>query len=101
MYIKIHGTGDSKVVAICDESLIGKKLSNKDIGIEVTEMFYKGKKINTKELKKIIKNEKNVNLIGKETVTCAIEENILNTDNIIWFGDIPHTIIMEIKNDEA
>lgn len=101
MYLKIHGTEESRVVAICDESLIGKKLSNKNIEIEVTERFYKGEKINTKELKEIIKKERNINLLGKEAVTCAIEEGIADEDNIIWFGDIPHTIITEIEDDEA
>ncbi len=86
MYIKIHGSGESRVIAICDESLIGKKISNKDMEIEVTERFYKGKKINNKNVKEIIKKGINVNLIGKKTVTCAIEEGIVSADNIIWFG---------------
>ena len=100
MYLKIHEDEHNKVVAICDEDLIGKKLENQNLTIEITERFYKGESINNKKVKEILRKANNINLSGKESVTCAIEEDLIKSEEIVWFKDTPNAIITIIEDDE-
>ena len=42
MYVKIHESEHSEVVAVCDKSLLGRKISNKNMELNISESFYKG-----------------------------------------------------------
>jgi len=45
MIVKSHSTGDGrKVIAICDDSLLGKKFEEGDKQLDLTSEFYQGQK---------------------------------------------------------
>jgi hypothetical protein len=44
MYFKKHITKDRIIIAICDEKLIGKKFSEGEYVLDISEKFYKGEK---------------------------------------------------------
>ena len=57
MYVKIHHSGDRVVIAICDEELIGKKISEGALVLNISERFYKGEKKSQEEVKKILESK--------------------------------------------
>jgi uncharacterized protein len=96
MYVKIHKSQDSIVTAICDEDLIGKKFSDEEKQLEITERFYKGEITSEEETIKIMQAATNLNLVGKKTIDLALKNKIIDKDSIIKIKNIPHAQIFEI-----
>ncbi len=90
MYVKIHESEHSVVVAVCDESLLGKKISNKDIELNISESFYKGELKEKEEVINILKEASNANLAGDESVSCGIEAGIISEDSVLSVGGVKH-----------
>lgn len=96
MYIKINKSGDSAVVALCDEDLINKTLDDGVLQLNVTEHFYKGDKKPEEEIIKILKNAGNLNIVGEKSIKLALENNIIHKDSIIKIANIPHAQVVSI-----
>src|SRR5574341_2483031 len=91
MYLKIHDAGTGRtVVAICDKELIGKKLAQDDLEINVTERFYKGDEVSEEEVVKVLKEAANINLLGKKTVDIAVKAGIIAEENVLMIQGVPH-----------
>lgn len=89
IYVKVH-KGSSEVIAICDEKLIGKKFSDGKFCLDVKENFYKGELMDEKQVKEVIKNASNLNIVGEESVKLALSEGIIEKDCIIKIKGVPH-----------
>ena len=96
MYFKKHLTRDRIILAVCDEDIIGKKFSEGNLTLNISERFYKGEKKSKEELEKLLKNSENVNLVGKKTIKFAIKLGILNKDSLITIRGIPHAQIVKL-----
>jgi len=94
MYLKIHSSGERKIIAICDENLIGKTFEEKDLQLQVSERFYKGEKVSEEIILEEIKEADYVNIVGKNSINFGIKNNLISKSNIITIQKIPHTIII-------
>ena len=74
IYIKEHS---GKVLAACDEELLGKTLKSKDKELKVTSKFYEGQKVTEQEFIKLLKTHNNINLIGNKVVEIAEKQGII------------------------
>lgn len=93
---KIHEMTQGKVLACAEEELIGKTLKEGEIEFIVSERFYKGKKVSEKELKKLLEEIDNINLVGKKPVKIAIELKLIDERNVLTIEKIPHVQIFRI-----
>ncbi len=96
MYVKKHESKDRIIFAICDEDLVGKKFSEDDLVLDVSERFYKGEIKTNEEVEEILRNSSNINLVGKKTVDFALKLGILNKDSIVVIDGVPHAQIIEV-----
>jgi len=90
MYVKIHKSEKSKIIAVCDEDLIGKEFEEGNLYIKVSDNFFKGEKKNKEEVKKILKDANSANFIGKESVSIAVELWLVDEKNVIKIKGVPH-----------
>jgi len=88
--IKIYKRGNDLLVGACDEKLLGKKFEDGKLQIEVTRDFYGGQKIKPEGLVKYLKEATIVNLVGSETIKCAIDIGLIDPDCVIKIKGIPH-----------
>lgn len=86
---KSHSAKGKKVVAICDENLLEKKIG-KDRKVLVKKSFYGGKLINEKEASELMKNSNVCNLLGKDTIELALRNKFITEENVMFIGDVPH-----------
>lgn len=97
MYIKIHRSYRN-VVAICDAELIGKTFEEGKRQLELRENFYKDKKVQKKELIKMIhdqtKEDATFNIVGEKATETAIEAGIIIKENIVYIQNIPFALIL-------
>lgn len=77
-YVKVH----EGVIAICDAEIVGKKFGSFD----VSERFYKGELVELEEVKKILKEEGNFNLVGEHIVQVAVDLGVLEKKSVVDVG---------------
>lgn len=89
-FVKIHKKLGREVLAICDEDILGKTLDDENIHFEIKIEFYKGEKLKEDQVKLLLKDSINYNIIGKEIVKIAIEIGVIEEDQVIKIKGIPH-----------
>ncbi|MDD5332095.1 MAG: DUF424 family protein [Candidatus Nanoarchaeia archaeon] len=97
IYLKFHEIiqEDLKkiVLAAADESLIGKTIKDRNIEINVSEKFYKGKKVSEKELLDCLESCNSANLIGNETINVLLKHKIVKEEDLLRINGVPHIIL--------
>jgi len=90
---------EGKVLAVCDEELLGNvyEEGKRVLDLKSYSNFYKGKITEEPEVKREMKNAKSLNLVGKNTISCAKEMNLVGGDDSIIIGGVPHVQIYFLK----
>lgn len=92
MIVKTHKTSDGrKILAICDDDLIGKKFEEKNVQLDLTSGFYNGEKRTESEIEKMFDDAYIVNMVGKNSVELGKKAGIVSEENIIYVKKIPHS----------
>ncbi|MBI2499457.1 DUF424 family protein [Candidatus Woesearchaeota archaeon] len=89
IFVKVH-KGLREVVAICDKELIGKVFSEGKYELKVGEFFYKGKEVSEDEVKEIMLNATNLNIVGERSINIAIKLGLVNEKNVLSIGGVRH-----------
>ncbi len=77
------------LLAFCDSGLLGKKLDGPVI-FEVRESFYGGSECGETEIKSLAKDATVINAVGRDAVELLVRENIIERENVIMVGGVPH-----------
>lgn len=97
MFVKIHNAY-RRIVAVCDAELIGKKLEQGNMQLELSEEFYKGEKRTEEEVIEIMKIESSedsiFNLAGKKSVQAGLKSGIIGSPGIIQIEGVPHALTL-------
>jgi len=95
--IRIYKQGGDILVGACDEKLVGKTFSEGKFQIDVSKEFYDGERISANTLKKYLENATIANLVGEETVKCAIKLGLVDPECIIKIKGIPHAQMVRMS----
>jgi uncharacterized protein len=97
MLIKIHKAYRT-IVALCDSDLIGKTFEEGIRQIEVHPNFFKGDEKNKEEILELLrdleKEDATFNIVGKESVECAIIAGVISKDGILDIGGVPVALVL-------
>lgn len=97
MWVKIHSSS-RKVVAVCDENLMGKKFTQGIRQLQITESFFKGEIISKKDLiplmKYEFKSDSTFNIVGKESIAAAVEAGIIDKNSAMKVKNVPFVLII-------
>ncbi len=88
--IKKHVQGRERLVAACDEDLLGKQLNEGRLRLHVSPDFYDGFQGDAEALETYLRNCTVANLVGPRTVTLAIELGFVAKENVLWIEGVPH-----------
>jgi len=94
--VKVYRQGDEVVIGACDEHLLGKKFRKGKLQIDVAKRFYDGERIDKKTLEKFLRDATIANLVGNETVTCAINLGLVDPQCILKIKGVPHAQIVQM-----
>ncbi len=94
IYVKVHRSRESKVVAMCDEGMIGKRFEEKGLCLDVNERFYKGRLVDSDKARNYLHNADSANIVGKEAVDIALDLGIVSRKSIIIIKNVPHAIVI-------
>jgi len=87
----------SKLLAACDSELIGRKIEQGDLFLEVKEEFYGGNKISAEELEEMIDKAENINLLGKEAVGVALNKGVAHKEDVKVIAGIEHLQVYKLR----
>lgn len=97
IYVKLHQSEHSEILAVCDEELIGKTFTEEDKEIKVSKEFFQGELLTEEDTIKILKDCTNANIIGKKAINCALDAAIISKENIFSCGGIVHAQYYSLK----
>ena len=98
MYLKIHETRGGRIVAICDEALVGKVLQDGKAVLDLNtyKNFYVGHKANEKEVEDALKSFSSANIVGNDPIAIAIKLKLVSKDDIVYIKGTPHIQIYKL-----
>ena len=81
------------MVNMSDAELIGKDVIDGELKIHISENYYGKQIVEKDEAISLLKSASIMNLVGKETISLAIEVGIGSKDGVKIISDIPFLII--------
>jgi len=93
MIAKLHKTSDGRtVLAVCDSNLIGRKIVEGDLQLDLSSNFYKGEEMSVDRIRELFKVVNIINLVGEETVKIGVNEGIVA--EVKRIGGVPHAEVV-------
>jgi hypothetical protein len=97
MFLKVHQTpGMGDIVAVCDRELLNTTITHGDLSIFVSEWFYGNCPASEEMVAEALKRAGNINLMGKRSVSLAIELGLVTKSGCIMIGEIPHAQVYSL-----
>jgi hypothetical protein len=93
---KIHSSGQSEVLAVCDKELCGKTLKGPKADFIVSNGFFSGEEVSLEELRTRLHEFESINIVGNRAVAIAIEEGVASEENVIDISGVKHVQIFKI-----
>lgn len=81
---------------MADKEVVGKTLKERGLCFEVKKEFYQGAEISREELKKILHEFTNINIIGDKAVAIALEEKLAEKKQVIEIKGVKHLQIIKL-----
>jgi uncharacterized protein len=94
--VKVYQQGNDMIIGACDEHLLGKKFRRGKLQIDVAKRFYDGERIDRKTLETFLREATIANLVGKETVACAIDLGLVDPNCILKIKGVPHAQVVQM-----
>jgi len=92
MQLKIHESY-RKIVSLADTNLIGKVFEEGIRQIDVKEAFFNGEEIDSEKAIEVLKDmdieDATFNIVGKESVQCAIDAGVIRKEGVMNIGGVP------------
>jgi hypothetical protein len=82
--------GRERLVAACDEELVGKTLSEGEVELHVDPGFYEGLRVDEEALQVHLRQCTVANLVGERTVNLAIGMGMVDPRNVLRIDGVPH-----------
>ncbi len=87
---RIHRISGSRILACCDEDLIGKKLTGVNTVVNIDRAFYGSEVVPITLILNMIPGVNSMNAIGKNIIDHLLNNRIIMKDQIQSIGGVPH-----------
>ena len=81
------------MVNMCDAELLGKDIVDSELKIHISESYYGEQLVDKDEAISFLKSASMMNLVGKDTISLAIDLGLGSESGIKIISDIPFLII--------
>ena len=98
MFLKIHEGSGTKVVAVCDEDLIGRVLEGEGVFMDLDRYrgFYIGEKAGPDEVKRALAGFGSANVVGKESVGVVLKMGLARRVDVMYIKQTPYIQIYKL-----
>lgn len=88
--MKVYHIGAETLVAVSDESCLGKEFTEGDIHLKVNKEFYGEEHADKDEVVSALCDATIANLVGEQSVATAVENGFVNPQDVIYVQGVPH-----------
>lgn len=88
--IKRYQSGRERLVAACDEDVLGQRFAEGKLRLEVDPAFYDGFQATEEALEAHLRTCTIANLVGERVVGLAIRLGFVAQENVIRIQGVPH-----------
>ena len=81
---------------ICDAELLGKKITQDELNIHISENYYGERLIEKEEARDLLKQSSIINMVGQETISLSIELGVGSENGIKKISGIPFLIVFNM-----
>lgn len=78
------------LIAITDKEILGRKFEEAKKQLDLTKEFYKGEEKDIDDVKKLFHRARHLHLTGKNVVSLAKKEGLIDEDKVLIVKNIPH-----------
>ena len=91
--VRISDYQKNTMLNMCDAELVGKEIVDGELKIQISENYYGKQIVEKDEALSMLKSASILNLVGKKTISLAIDLGIGSKDGVKIISDIPFLII--------
>jgi len=81
---------------ICDAELLGKKIVQDDLTMNISENYYGERFVDQEEAESLLQNSSVINMVGKETVSLSVKLGVGSENGIKMISGIPFLIVFNM-----
>jgi hypothetical protein len=81
---------------ICDAELLGKKIVQDDLTMNISESYYGNRFVDQEEAESLLQNSSIINMVGKETVSLSVKIGVGSENGIKIISGIPFLIVFNM-----
>ena len=96
MYVRMHTDGKERIVAACDEDILGMTFREGNMKITVHEGLYKGEVLEEEAFIQRLGIATIINLVGNGVVDLAIREGFVSPDSVLVIDGVKHAQAVQL-----
>jgi len=98
MQFSVHLTGyqENTMLNICDVDLVGKKISENNLQVDISKNYYGKEIVEKNEAENLLKNSSIINMVGKEIISLSMNLGIGSEKGIKKISGVPFLIVYKI-----
>lgn len=97
-YVRKMNYQGSLMINICDEELLGKKISDGSLNVDINREFFI-EPMDEKQIQDLLKKSSIANLIGNRVIQKSLDWKLAKKDSIKTISDIPFLMIYKFTKN--
>ncbi len=81
---------------ICDVELLGEKIVQDELTMHISESYYGERIVESEEARSLLKDASIINMVGKDTVSMAVDLGIGSENGVKIISGVPFLIVFNI-----
>jgi hypothetical protein len=94
---KVHRSGSDTILAVADSDVVGRKFSDREKEIEISNEFYNEQKADAGTIARLAKEATIINAIGKKAVELLIDKGLVKGEETVEVCGLPHAQVFVIR----
>ncbi len=94
--VRVTNRQNNLMLNICDSSLLGKKIVNDKITINISKSYYCERLVEKEEAQNLLKKCSSINMVGKETISLSVSLGIGSHQAIKEIDGVPFLLIFKM-----
>ena len=87
---------NQSMLNICDAELLGKKITEGELTMHISEGYYGERFVETDEAESLLKSSSIINMAGKETISLSLKLGIGSEKAVKTVSNVPFLIIFNM-----
>jgi hypothetical protein len=94
--VKVSDYQKKIMLNICDADLLGKKITQDDLTMNISESYYGDRFVEVEEAETLLKTSSIINMAGKESVSLSVKLGVGSESGIKIISGVPFLIIFNV-----